>query len=223
MRLTAHLAPSAALAILALVVGGCSSSSAPSSSGTTTTTGYGGHGSGGSAQGGSGQGGTAQGGGLPSCDSYCADAMSHCTGAFQQFPDEASCKAFCATWPAGDAAKHQGDTVACHAYHAGAPAAGDADPHCYHAGPSGDGQCGAKPCDDFCAAAVKLCAGPQEVWKDEASCKTDCAGFAASGHGFSTDAKTGDTLECRLYQLTVAATDPVGHCASIGKSSTACK
>lgn len=221
MRSTAHLIPSAALASLTLVLAACSSSSAPGNGGTTTTTTT--TGSGGSGGSGWGQGGIAQGGGLPSCDAYCADAMSHCAGGFQQFPDEASCKAFCATWSIGDAAKHQGDTVACHAYHAGAPAQGDPDPHCYHAGPSGDGQCGATACDDFCAAAVQLCTGPQEVWKDEASCKTDCVGFAASGHGFSTDAKTGDTLECRLYQLTVAATHPVGHCSSVGKSSTACK
>jgi hypothetical protein len=245
------LASSMTLALLALLAGckSSSTSSSTTSTGTTTSTtttaaggsGQGGGGTGGAAQGGSGQGGSGMGGmggmgGMaqggagqggagqaPTCDQYCADVMANCTAAFAQFPDEASCKAFCATWDAGDAAKHEGDTIACHDYHAAAPSKGSPDPHCYHAGPSGGGQCGATTCDDFCAAAVKLCTGNDQVWADEASCKTDCEGFGTSNQGFSTAATTGDTVECRLYHLTAAATEPATHCAHIAKDSPVCK
>ena len=230
MRPMIRFAPCLAIAALGALLG-CSSSSTESSATSTasttssgTATGAGGMGMGGMGQGGWGQGGTGMGGAAAAtCDGYCAHVMGNCTGALQQFPDEASCKAFCATWDAGDPGKHAGDTVACHDYHADAPAQGSPDPHCYHGGPSGDGPCGASTCDDFCAAAVKLCTGDQKAWADEASCLTDCEGFGSNGQGFSTNATTGDTVECRLYHLTVAATDPATHCAHIGKDSAVCK
>jgi hypothetical protein len=70
----------------------------------------------------------------------------NCTGANAQYIDVADCMAQCTAlaWPAGMPGAVDGNTIACRIYHGGAPAVMDAAVHCPHAGPSGDGVCGAR-------------------------------------------------------------------------------
>ena len=79
------------------------------------------------------------------CAGYCAQIMVNCTGDNAQYLDNADCLAQCEdlNWPAGTPGATDGNTVACRIYHGGAPAVMDAAEHCPHAGPSGDGVCGA--------------------------------------------------------------------------------
>jgi hypothetical protein len=164
--------------------------------------------------GGAGQGGSG-GGPAATCADYCADIEANCTGANAQFGAPGGCPEYCATWEAGSD-PNMGNTLACHAYHAGA-AADMPEVHCAHAGPSGGAVCGATLCDDFCEAAVELCDGS---WPSVADCKTDCMTFATDPAYVAPS--EGDNFACRQYHLTAAAADPAGHCQHILVDSDVC-
>jgi hypothetical protein len=183
--------------------------------GTTHAGGAGGHGTAGA--------GGAGGAAAPSCADYCAAVTKNCTAALAQFPSEDDCKAVCADWDLGKASDTTGDTVGCHEYHATAAGTLGADPHCYHAGPSGGSECG-EPCADFCGLAMKACTGNSAQWASEAACETDCKSWTTTGK--FTSGATGNTYECRLYHLTVAATggdNATMHCPHIVTASPVCK
>lgn len=162
-----------------------------------------------------GGGGDVDGGGTPDCATYCASIEASCTGANDQFSSLENCMDTCAAFPVGTSADVSGNTLGCRTYHSGA-AVGDPATHCPHAGPFGDGACGT-PCESFCTLAVELC---PDAYASLDACNTACAGFTEGD--YSTAATGGDTLACRLYHLTVAATDPTGHCGHVGADSPTC-
>lgn len=116
-----------------------------------------------------------------------------------------------------------GDTLGCRAYHAGAAKA-DGALHCPHAGPSGDGACG-MTCDGFCDIAVATC---KTEWPDKTACMTACAALPKAGMKYNTSMTAGNTIECRLYHLSVAATDAASagthcpHTAAVTKMGDPC-
>jgi hypothetical protein len=183
---------------------GPTSSSSATGGGTPTGTGGGG-------QGGTGTGGTPTGtGGGPAqtCDSYCDVIMANCSEENAQYSSVESCLGACANFPAGTAADQSGDTLGCRIYHAGA-ALSIGTEHCVHAGPGGDGLCGTN-CEGFCSIATAIC--PAE-WSAE-TCDAMCAGIG-DDVAYSASVASGDSLACRLYHLTVAATDAASateHC-----------
>jgi hypothetical protein len=153
-----------------------------------------------------------------SCDTYCDTIASACEDN-PQYPDDASCLAACAAFPEGTYADGDG-SLGCHQYHSDA-AVSDPDLHCGHAGPMGDGQCAADPCENFCVIAPAICPG---VYASTDVCEKVCAGFDVGE--FSVDPPaTGNTLGCRMYHLTVAAIneDEAGvHCAHTAADSDQC-
>lgn len=152
----------------------------------------------------------------PRCMMYCAQIMTNCTGKNAQYISPESCAAVCATFRPGTDGDVSGNSFACRLYHTGA-AGMDADTHCVHAGPSGGGACG-EPCEGFCTIAGAIC--PTE-WPDAPTCASECAGFDGS-EPYDAGDVSGDTLACRLYHLTVAATDPAVHCAHTVAMSAPC-
>ena len=154
------------------------------------------------------------GGAAPTCAAYCAKVQMNCpagadAGSNQQYPDSATCMSYCATaaaWPAGMIGDTSGNTIGCRLYHAGAAAA---DPvlHCPHAGPTGGNVCGSW-CDNYCQLMAKNCTGANAVY-DAATCMTKCATIPTSGHVNDT---SGNSVQCRIYHLGVAASDPATHC-----------
>jgi hypothetical protein len=138
------------------------------------------------------------------CASYCTGIMARCTGAVQQYESMESCVNVCGKFAAGTLGEMTGNTLGCRVYHTEA-AAEDAAVHCEHAGPGGGTQCGASICDGFCAVAPTVC--PQQ-WQN--MCDSRCAALT-SVPPYSINS-TGDTIECRLYHLTVATVDPTLHC-----------
>ena len=64
-------------------------------------------------------------------------------------------------------------------------------------------------CDTYCALADANCTDDNAIdWGDD-DCATACAGYSADG----TDGDAGgDTVQCRIYHLGVAADDPATHC-----------
>lgn len=77
----------------------------------------------------------------PACADYCDAYFDNCTDDLNAYVDMDDCLAQCEPWYQGTAADSAGNTVGCRTYHAGAPAAGDPELHCPHAGPGGAGVC----------------------------------------------------------------------------------
>ena len=74
------------------------------------------------------------------CVSFCDLQAATCTGANEQYADEAACLSACAGYAVGANTDTTGDTLGCRNYHLGA-AAGDPGQHCPHTGADGGGVC----------------------------------------------------------------------------------
>jgi len=196
---------------------GCSDDGSGGTGGSTSTTTV-------ASSSSSGTGGTggAGGGAAADCTSYCTTIMANCTGANAQYANMESCMGSCADLPVGEAADTKGNTMGCRTYHAGA-AKGDPGLHCEHAGPSGAGACGAI-CEGFCAMGTMAC--PTE-WPAVGECMTSCMAWtAAAGKYNAMDFTAGNTTQCRLYHLSVAASDAATamiHCPHTTAMSMPCK
>jgi hypothetical protein len=131
-------------------------------------------------------------------------------GGNQQYASTVECNAYCSMasgWPAGTTGTTTGNSIGCRLYHAGAAAA-DPVVHCPHAGPTGGNVCGSW-CENYCELMAKNCTGANAVY-DAATCMTKCAMIPTSGKPGDT---TGNSVQCRIYHLGVAFTDPGTHCA----------
>ncbi len=221
-------------ALLAISLAGCGDGGSGNTGGSTGGTGGATGGTGGAtggtggATGGTG-GATGGAGGTTSnlsCDAYCAEIATNCAGDQQQYVDTDGCMGVCATFDPGTIDDKSGATLGCHLYHGGVPAAGDPATHCAHAGPLGGGSCG-NDCDNFCEIAVAVC-GSQATppYADVAACKTACEGFAdTTAVPYSAKVNSGDSLACRMYHLSVAASSvdaATTHCPHVAAVSSQC-
>jgi len=160
-----------------------------------------------------------------------ADITAHCMGTCAKFTLQ------------GTAADTTGTTLGCHLYHADAPSMTMPQTHCVHAGPAGaqtdatSPQCG-DACTNFCSLEIAACgskdtpiAGVPAQYKNMTACLTACNGDPAAippvpgfnklhmyiidGSVAPTVNPRGDSLACRLYYATNAATsmaNAVAHC-----------
>ncbi len=202
---------------------GDATSTSATGTGTTTT----------SAGSTSATGSTGSGGETLSCASYCTEVMTNCKGANEQYKSMDSCMNVCAALPPGTLGVTDGNSLGCRQYHGGAPAVATPVLHCAHAGPTGGdkdvsdamvGTCG-EGCDAFCAVAIKVCTGANVQYMDKETCLTDCKKFKTDVATYSTaDTETND-FGCRVYHLSVAATDAASataHCGHIKSVSPVC-
>jgi hypothetical protein len=155
------------------------------------------------------------------CANYCTRITANCTGTNQQFGMMSQCMATCTSYPLGAAADTAGATLGCRLYHAGTPAMTDPAVHCRHAGPGGDGACGAN-CLGFCTLVLGSCTGANAQYGgDMNTCMTACGGYATTPL-YNSMQTGGDTFACRLYHATVASADPGNHCAHTAADSGPC-
>lgn len=223
--------------LLAISLAGCDGDDGNSggSGGTGGTAGSGGSTGGAGGTGGSTGGAGGTGGSMSSlsCADYCSSVQTACAndaGAmtfYQQYGDEASCMAVCATFPIGTEGQMDSNTLGCRTYHAGAAANGPGT-HCPHAGPLGGGVCGTDECDNFCSIAIAVCGDhASKPYDGVDACKTACMAFADTATvPYATNVTDGDSLACRMYHLTVAAVSDANkdtHCAHIAAVSDTCK
>ena len=154
------------------------------------------------------------------CSSYCTQVVQHCFNNASDIDlNPTSCPATCARFPTnGKDGDTTGDTVQCRLYHSGTPAAGDPATHCPHAGVSGANTCGLW-CDVYCREARNNCTDGNQIYANDQVCATACAGLTTTG---TPGATTGNTVQCRIYHLNAAATDPNTHCPHGKVESTAC-
>jgi hypothetical protein len=155
---------------------------------------------------------TGDAGAAPSCADYCTTIAANCTGANLMYASADDCMNTCMKMPPGTVGMTSGNTMGCRLYHAGAAAGGqaNADTHCRHAGPGGDGLCGAN-CEGFCTLVLASCTGAnQQYGGSMATCMTQCGAYATTPIYVAN--ATGDTLACRLYHATAASSNPGLHC-----------
>ena len=142
------------------------------------------------------------------CDSYCSTIATNCTAANLMYANTAECMATCLKFPEGTVADTGGNTLGCRLYHAGnaGGSAANANTHCRHAGPGGDGVCGAN-CEGFCTIVQGSCSTQaQPPYASMGACMTACAGYPAQP-AYVANA-TGNNLACRLYHATAARRTP---------------
>ena len=100
-----------------------------------------------------------------------------------------------------------GNNLECRNYHAGAAAGSqaNADLHCPHAGPAGDGACGTN-CQGFCGIVQAVCTGANQQYTTPTVCETACATFGNVGGRYTnTSTQSGNNYQCRVYHVSVAA------------------
>ena len=150
--------------------------------------------------------GSAGGGGVcvapqPTCEEYCTQVTSACTGDDAQFQDQAACLSFCATTgtlPPGKASDTDANSIGCRLQEATSAASDVA--HCAAAGPTGANVCGTW-CAVYCHLSAESCTGDDQLWPDLSACLTGCAAFGSDG---AIGATEGDNVQCRLHHLILA-------------------
>jgi hypothetical protein len=148
----------------------------------------------------------------PSCTDYCTTIAANCAAANLMYASTGECMATCGRFTPGTVGMMSGNTAGCRLYHAGAAAGsvGNANTHCRHGGPGGDGLCGSN-CEGFCTIVLGSCTAKFEQYGGNMStCMTACAGFATTPPYVAN--ATGNTFACRLYHATAAAANPGTHC-----------
>lgn len=149
------------------------------------------------------------------CPSYCATMATACTGAVEQYLNMQNCLDTCSTWTVGTMGAMTGNTLACRVAHADLAKTSPAV-HCEHAGPAGAGACGAI-CEGFCTLVTAKCA---TEWPNANACATACGNFTSTPPYKAPS--TGNTVQCRLYHATMAATQPNPHCNHTATVSSTC-
>ncbi len=149
----------------------------------------------------------------PLCVRYCRTVAANCTGDYKQYASEDTCLAVCESLEPGTAGVVSGNTVECRLARAVlATRTGEPVDYCFSAGPGGGGVCG-NDCDAYCDIMTETC--------DDLGSREDCLDACAlipdrsappESLLFSTAVQAGDSLQCRLFHVSAATVDPVGHC-----------
>eukprot|EP00040_Diaphanoeca_grandis_P019366 m.102203 g.102203 ORF g.102203 m.102203 type:complete len:2059 (-) comp27392_c1_seq4:256-6432(-) len=144
---------------------------------------------------------------------FCDTFMDHC-GTEYGWSTTEECEAEAETLAVGTAPDTNGNTLECRAYHLGVSRFTAKDAHCTHAGAAEFAATAGKgvPCAQpvtvgsdntragFCSDFINVC-GTDYGWADASACGAE-ANFMLTGAVGDTG---GDTFECRVYHLGVAA------------------
>jgi hypothetical protein len=167
----------------------------------------------------------------PTCANLCQLVQTTCTGDNAVYESEEQCLAVCEVFEPGTGTDNGPNTVGCRNYHAGSAATAPGT-HCKHAGPSGDGHCGAYMeaenrsgnCESYCLLLETACGEeadyPFASQEDcESTCQEDFAETGAaddSGYSVDTAAEDPSSLQCRTLHAARALTDDSACAAALG-------
>jgi hypothetical protein len=175
----------------------------------------------------------------PTCQYYCDTIMKNCqTGsANAEYLSAAICMSMCPAFDSNNTIKDSKDnTLDCRIFNA-QQAANNPDVYCRYAGPLGGGHCGSDPCQPFCTLDTSYCNGTcvmvngdnqcrMTVYSSPAVCETDCKqNFPYITDAGDTALESTDTLNCRLWHLETAFTNPEDgeyHCPHTAVMSATC-
>jgi hypothetical protein len=155
----------------------------------------------------------------PSCDDYCKVVMYACAS-HPVYDNVEQCQAVCSKgFPLSDSSMPvtsdaTTNTLACRRWHAYYALTVDAQMHCPHAGPGGDGHCGPPVCSTYCSM-LKVGCGKQyksHFPTGDADCEKQCGVLTAMkddtvGYDLSDESIGTDTFQCRLHHLAQAFVD----------------
>lgn len=157
-------------------------------------------------------------GDAPSCEEYCSVIADSCTDLNEQYATDVACTNLCELMTPGQKGEAQGNTLGCRAtwaFEALEQSGDQLAQTCRWAGPGGDGTCGGV-CESLCAMAMEICTGDNAQFASATECITEC-NMVPEEPPFSTAVDSGDSVSCRLYHLTLAATsNPELHCPHVG-------
>lgn len=180
------------------------------------------------------------------CTSYCALVMSSCRDEYQVYESQEQCQAVCSTFVTGTSGDMSQNTMHCRKYHAGPDAAGrNPAEHCIHAGPTGDGHCGAANtgnCISYCTLLEQACSdGFSRVYNGQPACIDECGrtlpdveyeGLRKGSPPYSVasaeqiDDQPFPTLACRVLHATramLSPNDPVECAAALSEPGSVCE
>jgi hypothetical protein len=151
--------------------------------------------------------------------------MQSCTDLNAVYESPEQCLAACEVLDPGSNGDSIVNTVGCRQYHSYAALLAP-QIHCPHAGPTGDGYCGADSeqvtanCVSYCSLLKESCqADFATSFRDSSECQAACSQLsgAAAQSGYSVvQAETGNTLECRVLHALRAFSDPSACAAALG-------
>lgn len=165
---------------------------------------------------------------VPSCEDYCRLVQAACVK-YPVYDTQDQCELVCERellFPKGtntvmengqEQQDSTGDTMSCRRWHVYFAIASDSEAkrHCAHAGPTGDGHCGARVCDTYCSMLQRAC---KNQFDREfpgaggmAACATACRGLRGALNEDGIDYEVGydlmsedlgtNTLQCRVAHL----------------------
>jgi hypothetical protein len=164
----------------------------------------------------------------PLCKQYCDTVMNACTGNNEQYTSMDACLSVCSFIPPGDPSVVD-NTVHCRLEVAQVAATSpEPDSYCPAAGPSGDGPSDASdctgpagdtndPCESLCEVLMPACAHfPQYGSMDECvtTCQQQTGPHTTADEHYTSSTATepfpdrGNTVICRIWHVSVAATGP---------------
>jgi hypothetical protein len=181
------------------------------------------------------------------CTLYCSQVMSSCTGEYQVYDSQQQCEAVCSTFVPGAEGDVDQNTMYCRKYHAG-PTAAALDPatHCIHAGPTGDGHCGAPDsgnCISYCTLLEQACDDgfDRQYPQGQPACIDACrrtlpdvtyeglakgSPFYSVANATQIDQQDIPTLACRVLHAVramAAPGDPVECAAALAEPGSPCE
>jgi len=157
------------------------------------------------------------------CLDYCGGVQASCTGKSAQYASQVACLAVCEQLPPGTAGATTGNSVQCRLGRAQlAATTGEAANYCFSAGPGGGGVCG-NDCDGYCTLMTAKCTQLGSLSQCRASCSiVPDLSLPPTNLRYDASQQSGDSLQCRLFHVSAASVDPVGHCAHAA-GETPCK
>ena len=155
----------------------------------------------------------------PLCHEYCDAVMANCTDEHAVYVGRPACEAVCGALPPGNEGETAGNTVHCRLDNAlQAETTGEFDNECPAAGPGGvppegAGICGSN-CESYCLLFQTACNAffAKAGFADLQDCQNSCASDIPDLGGYDTSFVKGDSVQCRLYHVSVALLDPTQHC-----------
>lgn len=166
------------------------------------------------------------------CNEYCAIVMEACKGDdLAVYADEANCLATCGTFDTSDITENA-NTLACRTAQATTALnlpRGERTEHCAAAGPGGGSRCATSSfeeqpdCEGYCSLYISACEGVPMLElgvSGETDCIRKCRALEYTGaYNVAEASESGDTLGCRLYYASLAATNaPETNCAAASLS-----
>lgn len=158
------------------------------------------------------------------CDRYCDAIMVACdpedpdAARLPQYGDLAQCLSVCERMDPGEPGDRNVNTVECR-LHQAELARYEVLDACPKAGPEGRGACGSS-CESYCGLMMSVCTaesvaglGGDFYFDTFDQCLAECENVPDGGpYSQSESFYAGDTLQCRLFHLSVAALEAFEHC-----------